>query len=83
MSLEKTNAIYMVLHRAMEDYLEEGKKADDLIKDEMHSGIGVDCYADKHADITNNAIKNFIERLDELYNSDAYKEIRKEIEGGC
>jgi len=79
MSLEKTDAIYMVLHRAMEVYLEEGKKADDLIKGEMHRGISVNNYTNEYARITNNAIKNFIERLEELIASDAYEEIKKEI----
>jgi len=81
MSLEKTNAIYMILHKAMEDYLEEGKKADDLIKDKMYNGIGVNDYTNKYVRITNKAIGSFIERLEELYNSDTYKEIVKIYKG--
>lgn len=81
MSLKKTNAIYMVLHKAMEDYLEEGKKADDLIKDEMYRGISVNNYVDKYEDITNKAISSFIKRLEELYNSDTYKEIVEKYKG--
>jgi len=75
MSLEKTNAIYMVLHKAMKDYLEEGKKADDLINDEMYRGMSVNYYSGKYTNISNEAINNFIDRLEELHDSDAYKEL--------
>lgn len=81
MNLEKTNAIYMALYKAMEDYLEKVKKADDLIEDKLQGQMSVDYYAIKYTEITNKAINNFIERIGEVATSDTFKEIRKEIEG--